>query len=180
MEMSSEKQQLPKPKRRWFQLRLRTLLVLVTLVCIALSIYKPLMLHRKAVRLINRNIGGFANIPHPNELFYDGGGSDDGAIIQVGLVKIALLGSFPEGGSLGFIPITGDSTYPEQSGNTSVNGYNYFSYSYAEGQAECLFYEFPFLCTKRTIQINDQSFDITTPTVVLVDSNHKILYTYSR
>ena len=31
MEMSSEKQQLPKPKRRWFQLRLRTLLVLVTL-----------------------------------------------------------------------------------------------------------------------------------------------------
>ncbi|MDG1510212.1 MAG: hypothetical protein P8R31_00855, partial [Mariniblastus sp.] len=29
--MSSEKQKLPKPKRRWFQLRLRTLLVLVTL-----------------------------------------------------------------------------------------------------------------------------------------------------
>ena len=31
MEMSSEKKQLPKPKRRWFQLRLRTMLVLVTL-----------------------------------------------------------------------------------------------------------------------------------------------------
>ena len=31
MEMFSEKQQLPKPKRRWFQLRLRTLLVFVTL-----------------------------------------------------------------------------------------------------------------------------------------------------
>jgi len=31
MEMSSEEKQLPKPKRRWFQLRLRTLLVLVTL-----------------------------------------------------------------------------------------------------------------------------------------------------
>ena len=29
--MSSEEKQLPKPKRRWFQLRLRTLLVLVTL-----------------------------------------------------------------------------------------------------------------------------------------------------
>ena len=29
--MSSEKQELPKPKRRRFQLRLRTLLVLVTL-----------------------------------------------------------------------------------------------------------------------------------------------------
>ena len=178
--MSSEEKQLTKRKRRWFQLRLRTMLVLVTLVCIALGTYKPLLLHRKAVRLINRNVGSFANIPHPNELFYDGGGSDDGAIIQVGLVKIALLGSFPEAGSGGFIPITEDSTYPEQSGNTSVNGYNYFSYSYAEGQAECLFYEFPFLCTKRTIQINDQSFDIATPTVVLVDSNHKILYTYSR
>jgi predicted negative regulator of RcsB-dependent stress response len=31
MEMSLEEKQLPKPKRRWFQLRLRTLLVLVTL-----------------------------------------------------------------------------------------------------------------------------------------------------
>ena len=31
METSSEEKQLPKPKRRWFQLRLRTLLVLVTL-----------------------------------------------------------------------------------------------------------------------------------------------------
>ncbi len=37
MEMSSEKQQLPKPKRRWFQLRLRTLLVLVTLVSLLLG-----------------------------------------------------------------------------------------------------------------------------------------------
>jgi Leucine-rich repeat (LRR) protein len=37
MEMSSEKQQLPKPKRRWFQLRLRTLLVLVTLASVPLS-----------------------------------------------------------------------------------------------------------------------------------------------
>ena len=179
--MSSEKKQIPKRKRRWFQLRLRTMLVLVTLVCIALGTYKPLLLHRNAVRLINRKAGSIAIIPHPNELHYYGGGSDDGAIFQVGLIKIALLGSFPsEAGSAGFIPITEDSTYPEQSGNTSVNGYNYFSYSYAEGQAECLFYEFPFLCTKRTIQINDQSFDIATPTVVLVDSNHKILYSYSR
>ena len=37
MEMSSEKQQLPKPKRRWFQLRLRTLLALVTLASVPLS-----------------------------------------------------------------------------------------------------------------------------------------------
>ncbi len=35
--MSSEKQQLPKPKRRWFQLRLRTLLVLVTLASILIG-----------------------------------------------------------------------------------------------------------------------------------------------
>ncbi|MDB4468562.1 hypothetical protein N9093_01750 [bacterium] len=37
MEMSSEEKQLPKPKRRWFQLRLRTLLVLVTLASVPLS-----------------------------------------------------------------------------------------------------------------------------------------------
>ena len=37
MEMSSEKQQLPKPKRRWFQLRLRTLLALVTLASVPLG-----------------------------------------------------------------------------------------------------------------------------------------------
>ena len=35
--MSSEKQQQPKPKRRWFQLRLRTLLVLVTLASVFLG-----------------------------------------------------------------------------------------------------------------------------------------------
>ena len=35
--MSSEEKQLPKPKRRWFQLRLRTLLVLVTLAAAPLS-----------------------------------------------------------------------------------------------------------------------------------------------
>ncbi|MGY8749496.1 MAG: leucine-rich repeat domain-containing protein [Pirellulales bacterium] len=35
METSSEEKQLPKPKRRWFQLRLRTLLVLVTLASVA-------------------------------------------------------------------------------------------------------------------------------------------------
>ena len=35
MEMSSEEKQLPKPKRRRFQLRLRSLLVLVTLASVA-------------------------------------------------------------------------------------------------------------------------------------------------
>ncbi len=37
MEMSLEEKQLPKPKRRWFQLRLRTLLVLVTLAAAPLT-----------------------------------------------------------------------------------------------------------------------------------------------
>ncbi|MDB4396677.1 hypothetical protein N9003_02380 [bacterium] len=168
------------PKRRWYQFRLRTMLIFITLTSVAFGIYKPLMLHLKAVELINFESGGYANRPHPDELFYDCFGSDDTALIRVGLVKIALLGRMPRGGSMGFIPITGDSTSPEQYANLSVDGYQYFSYSYADGQAECFFHGFPFLCSKRIIQINDQSFDIAAPTVVLVDSNDKILYTYSR
>ncbi len=176
--MTLPEQPLSQTKRRWYQFRLRTMLILITLVSVGLGIYKPIRLHLEAVDLLNVKIGDYANRPHPDELFYNCFGHNNMAVIQVGLVKIGLRERTPRGGSMGLIPITGDSA--EQSEINSGDGYQYFSYSYADGQAECVAYEFSFICNERTVQINDQLFDIATPTVVLVDFNDKILYVYSR
>jgi len=78
----------------------------------------------------------------------------------------------------GFIPIAGEAH--QQKTYQSPNGDEYFSYSYADEQVECVAFDFPFRCSPKAIQINDQSFDFATPTVILVDTNDKILYTYSR
>ena len=176
----SEKQP-SQPKRRWSQFRLRTLLVLITLASFVFGIYKPITLHFQAKRLFNidRPLRS-AGRQNPGELFFNTFGWEDTALFQIGQVKIALLERRQDVGisTAGFIPIAGEAH--QQKTYQSPNGDEYFSYSYADEQVECVAFDFPFRCSPKAIQINDQSFAFATPTVILVDTNDKILYTYSR
>lgn len=175
----SEKQP-SQPKRRWSQFRLRTLLILITLASFVFGIYKPITLHFQAKQFFNIKSHSFPTRQHPGELFFDTFGSEDTALFQIGQVKIALLERRQDTriSTAGFIPIAGNTR--QQKAYRSSNGYEYFSYSYADEQVECVAFDFPFRCSPKAIQINDQSFDFATPTVILVDTNDKILYTYSR
>ncbi len=172
-----EKRQ-PKLKRSWLRFSLRSLLILVTLIAVALCIYEPITLHFKAVHFFKIENTIKATRPHPGKLLYNIQGYDNTIVCHVGKVKIVLLERTHPGGTGGFIPVTGDT--PQQGGNASVNGEVYFSYSYAEGKTECVVYGFPFLCREGTVEIKEQSFDIDTPTVVLVDTDDQILRTYSQ
>jgi len=175
----SEKQP-SQSRRRRPQFRLRTLLILITLVSIVIGVYKPLTLHFQAKQFFNIKSHSFPGRQHPGELFFDIFGSEDTALFQIGQVKIVLLERRQDTriSTAGFIPIAGDTH--QQKAYQSPNGYEYFSYSYADEQVECVAFDFPFRCRPEAIQINDQSFDFANPTVILVDTNDKILYTYSR
>ncbi len=177
--MTLPEQPLSQTKRRWYQFRLRTMLILITLVSVGLGIYKPITLHFKAVELSNYPRRGHANRPHPDELLFNCYGLEKTAFFEVGKLRIAFLERRQpiQTDTMGFIPIAGEA--PQKKTYYTPDRDEYFSYSYAGGQTECVAFKFRFQCNKRTIQINDQVFNIATPTVILVDVNDKILYTYS-
>ena len=170
--------QRPKSKRRRFWLSLRSLLILVTLIAVAFGIYEPVTLHFKAVHFLNINNSVRATRPHPTKLLYHIEGRGNAILCHVEQVRIVLLGRMRSGGTAGRIPIAGDT--PHRSGDASVHGVVYFSYSYADGETECVVHGFPFVCHGRTIEINEQSFDVDTPTVILVGIDDQIMHTYSR
>ncbi|MDG1874507.1 MAG: hypothetical protein P8J27_11390 [Mariniblastus sp.] len=176
--MSSSEIQTAQPQSRWFRFSLRTLLVLFTLIAVVIGIYEPLTLHLKALHFINVEKTSYSTRLNPEEILIVLEGADNAVLCHVGQVRIALLGRTPLGQTSEHVPIAGEA--PRQCRLRSVGKIEYFSYSYAQGQAECVVQGFPFICREGTIQINDQSFDTETPTVILVDSDNKVIHTYSR
>ena len=174
----SEKRQ-PKSKRFGLGFSVRTLLVSITLVAIVLAIYEPLTLHFKAVHFFNLKNSVRATRPHPETLLYNIVGDDNAVVCHVGKVRIVLLGRTHRGATTsGFIPIAGDK--PLRGGDvSSVTQEAFFSYSYANGQAECDLYGFPFLCREGTVEIKKQSFDSNSQTVILVAADDQVLRIYS-
>ena len=165
------------PKSVWCRFSLRTMFLWVTLIAIMLAIYQPLTLHLKAVHYFNIENPIRATRAHPEELLYSIEGRDNAVVCNVGKVRIILLGRTHYGGTSGFLKVAGHQ--PKQWRELSVNGEQYFSYSYATGKAKCDVLGFPFLCTAKVIEIGDQVFDIDSRTVVLVDLSNRVLTTYS-
>lgn len=169
--------QFPKLSRRWFRFSLRNLLILVALVAVVLAVYEPLTLHFKAAHFFNMKNIMSTTREHPDDLFYHIEGRDDAVVCYFAEVRIVLLGRKHDGGTSGLVRVAGAK--PEQGGNRSVEGKLYFSYSYADGEAECQVHGFPFLCRAETVEINGQTFDKDVPIVILVDTDDQILKTYT-
>jgi len=143
-------------------------------------------LHFKAREFIHFN--GNSNPPKPGTMHisveptrYNNFPEFGESICHVGGIRIVLL-DLPiqrqETASQTFrVTISGDE---ERSGGARSHlGLPYFSWSYSDGQVNCLFHDFPFLVRgDGQIKIGDRSFDFNTPTVILINADKEIIYTY--
>ena len=175
--------------RSRFQFRLRTLLVVITLVAFVFGFYQPVKLYLQAVHFYNlgQNYPIPVTDPTPGRLhwFLDGLRPSqpyehvhaNDILFHVEKFRIVLLGRSHVGGASGRFAVAGDA--PESKGYRSIDGQQYFSYSYADGEANCKVYDFAFECRGREIKIDKVWYDVDQSTVVLVDKNNQILKIHS-
>ena len=135
-------------------------------------------LHTKAGLLLDQKPPTARIDPHPGKLFVVTRALNSAEVLCfVGSVRIALIGLDPSrvdhSGSGTLIEIEGD--LPNSGETRSAQGIPYFRYAYADGQAKCFVHELPFLIRDGRVQLNDQSFEIDTPTVALVNPQHEIV-----
>jgi len=162
----------------WSRFSLRRLFVVVTLIAIGFALFEPIKLHFTALHFFNIRNTVTATRPHPKELLYNIEARDKAVVCHAGDLRMVLLGRKRIGASTsGFIPISGEQ--PLIGGDASITGEMYFSYSYADGKAECKVYGFSFICEGEKIEIKQQSFSSNSRTVVLIDRDNHIVKTYS-
>ena len=169
-----------------FQFRLRTLLVVITLVAFVFGFYQPVKLHLQAVHFLDQKNTVYSTDPSPDRLLWNFDGFQPGRpdehandiLFHVEKFRIVLLGRSHVGAASGRFAVAGDA--PESGAYRSIDGQQYFSYSYADGEAKCKVYDFAFVCRGREIQIDKEWYDVDKSTVVLVDTNNQILKIYSR
>lgn len=164
-------------KRAWLRYSLRSLLILTTVVAAVLGLYDPLNLHFKSVHFLNVTSDAYSTRTGADEQFVNIQGADDAVLCYVGEVRFVLLGRTLLSSSSLHVPVAGER--PSQGVYRSVQGKPYFSYEYAHGMTNCVVHGFEFICRKGSVQIDGQTLDTGTPTVVLVDSEGAILKIYS-
>ena len=146
----SEKRQ-PKSKRFGLGFSVRTLLVFITLVAIALAIYERLTLPFKAVHFFNLKNSVRATRPHPKTLLYNIVGGDNAVVCHVGKARIVLLERTHRGSiTSGFIPIAGDE--PLRGGDVSSVTQEAFFPAHAltvRRSATCMDFRLMSLCAGR-------------------------------
>ncbi len=168
-----------------FQFRLRTLLLVITLVALVFGFNQPVKLHLQAVHFLNLNHSVYSTNPSPDRLLWNLDGFQPGRpdehvddiLFHVEKFRIVLLGRSHFGGASGRFAVTGDA--PESEGYRSIDGQQYFSYSYADGKAKCKVYDFAFECCGREILIDKEWYEVDQSAVVLVDTNNQILKIHS-
>ena len=164
-------------KRGWVRYSLRSLLILTTIVAVVLGLYDPLNLHFKSVHFLKVTSDAYSTRMGLDEQFVNIQGADDAVLCYVGEVRFVLLGRTLLSSSALHVPVAGERS--SQGVYQSVQGEPYFSYEYAQGIARCSVHGFEFICRKGTVQIDGQTLDTGTPTVVLVDTDGGILKIYS-
>lgn len=164
-------------KRGWLRYSLRSLLILTAVVAAVLGLYDPLDLHFKSVHFLNVTSDAYATRTGADEQFVNIQGADDAVLCYVGKVRFVLLGRTLLSSSALHVPVAGER--PSQGVYRSVQGKPYFSYEYAHGMTNCVVQGFEFICRKGSVQIDGQTLDTGTPTVVLVDYEGAILKIYS-
>ena len=183
-DVQAETQELNRPRYR-FQFQLRTLLLVITPVALVFGFYQPVKLHLQAMHFLNLTNSVSSTNPSPYRLLWNLDGFQQGRpdehvddiLFHVEKFRIVLLGRSHVGGASGRFAVAGDA--PESKGYRSIDGQQYFSYSYADGEANCKVYDFAFECRGREIKIDKVWYDVDQSTVVLVDKNNQILKIHS-